>query len=56
MPPMKFPDMKEITIITPLNNNIPMSDTLINTSGMHIMIGRQNPVNTMAIIPRMNAA
>lgn len=56
MPPMMLPDMKENTIITPDKINIPMSDALIKIIGMHIIMGRQKPVKTMAIAPRTKAA
>jgi hypothetical protein len=56
MPPIMLPLTKEITIMTPDKISIPMSDVLIKNSGMHIIIGRQKPVKTIAIAPRMKAA
>ena len=53
---MMLPYKKETTIIAPDKINIPMSDALIKIIGMHIIRGKQNPVKTMAIIPRTKAA
>lgn len=56
MPPIMLPERKETTIIAPDKINIPMSDALIKIIGIHIIMGRQKPVKTMAIAPRTKAA
>ncbi len=56
IPPTILPLMNMYAAINPLRTNINNKLTLINREGMHIIMGRVMPVNTMAMPPKIKVA
>ena len=56
IPPKMLPETNIKTIEIPLNITLPIKLHLINAMGIHIMIGRLIPLNTMATAPKIKVA